>query len=270
MRFSLFILAVTSISAFAQPKPLFKIISCSEGVSVDGTQIIPGDIVYSNSNKLNIPEKGYLGILTIQGHTHLLTKSSKVVAVDKEIKARVERRSRGIGAIHRPIPDRFKIAGDANIRNSEIFGDSIIIAFKSHYKSLPPFKLTFLNMHDERISEYEINQTWKVFSTDTLFKREEAIMYQISSGNKTENEILPFIKKITPTRRQRLNSDFQRLNKNAVMQLAFFEINRLYYDHIFQLYKMETSKTELVLDEFLSAYLARTKAKYRLQEYITK
>jgi len=270
MKFFVFALLLINLQAFAQPKPLFKIISCSEGVMVDGSQIKSGDVIYSNSNKFVIPKTGYVGILTIEGYAHLLTKETEVATLNNQIKTRMEKEKRGFGAIHRSMPNPFKIAGGATNQYSEIYGDSVLIAFKSYYEDEPPFKITVFDMFDHLMFEVQIDQSWKFFSTDSLLKNETAIIFQISSNRVNRNALLFLIKKLSPSKKKVLDFDFDRLSTHPVALLAFFEINKLFYDQIFQLYKIKTSKQELNLDEFSSAYLARTRERYHLVEYMTK
>jgi hypothetical protein len=271
MRLAVFILILTSISALAQHKPLFKIISCSEGVMVDSELVKPGDIIYSNSNKINIPETGYLGILSAEGYPHLLTKKARVAAVDEQIKLIEENERRGVGSIHRPILNPFKIVGALTNEFNQVYGDSILIAFKCHYKNPPPYKIKFVNMFDEVVDEYEVNQTWKVFSIDSLFKAETALICQISSEGRTGfSELSPPIKRTRSALAKTVGFDLKRLKQDPVSLLALYEINKLPLDHVFQLYKIETSKEDLILDEFLSAYLARTRDRIHLEEYMTK
>lgn len=238
---------------------------------VDGELVNPGDIIYSNSNMINIPETGYLGILSAEGYPHLLTKKARVAAVDERIKLIAENERRSVGSIHRSMPKPFKIVGVLTNEFNEIFGDSILIAFKCHYKDSPPFKITFFTMFDKVIDQYEIDQTWKVFSTDSLFKVETALICQISSEGKAGYyELAPPIKRARSVIEKRVRFDLDRLSQDPVSLLALYEINRLSLDHIFQLYKIEASNKTLNLDEFLTVYLARTREKYDLAEYMTK
>ncbi|MBX2897862.1 MAG: hypothetical protein KF763_20640 [Cyclobacteriaceae bacterium] len=274
MKFFVFALLLINLQAFAQPKPLFKIISCSEGVMVDDELVNPGDIIYSNSNKIDIPQTGYLGILSVEGYPHLLTKKARVAVVDERIRVITENERTGVGSIHRPIPNPFKLVGALTNEFNEVYGDSILIAFKCHYNDSPPFKITFVNMFDEIVDEYEVNQTWKVFSTNALFRKETALICQVSTEERTGHiELFPPIKKVRPALKKRIDFDIQRLGgpgKDPASLLALYEINRLTLDHIFQFYKTEASNERLNLDEFLAAYLARTREKYRLEEYMTK
>lgn len=271
MRLAGFILILTSISALAQPKPLFKIISCSEGVTVDGVEAKPGEIIFSNSKKLNIPKGGYAGVITLDGYAYQLLRGISVKEVPSNVKYNVESRFRPKGAVNRSMPKSFEIAGFMSNEFSEIYGDSILIAFKSYYKIKPPFKVTFISMYEETIAEYQINRTWEVFSSDSLFKHEAAFLFGISAKDRKQSaEEYSFVKQIRPSLKTKLDIDFPKLDSNPVTLLAFYEVNKLFGDHIFQLYKIEMSKEELILDEFLSAYLARTKAKYSLEEYMTK
>jgi hypothetical protein len=270
MRLTLLFCLIICISAAGQPKPLFKIISCSEGVMVDSELVNPGDIIYSNSNKINIPQTGYLGILTIEGYAHLLTKETQVAAVYERIKLIAENERRVLGSIHRSMPNTFKIIGVSVNEFNEVFGDSILIAFRCYYKDSPPFKITFFTMFDKVIDQYEIDQTWKVFSTDSLFKVETALICQISSEGKADYELAPPIKRARSVLEKRVRFDLERLSQDPVSLLALYEINRLSLDHIFQLYKIEASNKTLNLDEFLTAYLARIREKYDLKEYMTK
>jgi hypothetical protein len=267
MRLTLFFYLIICISTVGQPKPLFKIISCSERVTVDGVEAKPGEIIFSNNDKLNIPKGGYACVITLDGYVYKFLRGISVNRVLGSIRYNVESRLR-TGAVHRSVP-YFEIAGYANDQHSDVFGDSILIAFKCYYKDKPPFKITFVNLFDDQIAQYELDQTWEIFSVDSLLKQEPALLFHISS-EVNKSDLSPLVKKIRPMSKTQLDFDLGRLNHEPVSLLALFEINKLYYDHIFQLYKIETSKNELILDEFLTAYLARTRSKYQLEEYMTK
>jgi hypothetical protein len=268
MKFLAFALFLITLQGFAQPKPLFKIVSCSEGVMVDGVGVEPNDVIYSDSKKLEIPKGGYAGVITKEGYTGLFHRRVSVKLIPESIRYNLEPRLKGYGAVHRPIR-YFEIAGEGSHNHSELYGDSILIAFKCNCNDKPPFGVTFFNLFDEVKATYQIAHTWSIFSVRSLLEDEPALLFQIRSESRNSDLSL-MIKKINDRTKVQMDFDSQRLTQAPVSLLALFEINKLFFDHLYQLYKIETAKPELNLDEFLAAYLARTRERYHLEEYLTK
>lgn len=263
------ILFISSAFANAQSNPLFKIISCSEGVTLDGVEVKPGLIVYDNSIKLEIPKNGYAGVMTIEGYAHVFAKNVKTNLINKKVRKIFERPTvRPWGAVHRSSPYPFKFAGDIRNQFSNIYGDSVFIAFKCYYNDdPPPFKITFLNMFDDILNIDTLNNNWKVFNVRNLLNSEIAILYKVNSARHGSDIML--IKLPSKEFISKVSFDFERLVKDPATQLALYEIKGLYYDQIFFLYKLEKHES-FDLDAISAAYLSKTREKYQLSQYYNK
>lgn len=251
--------------AFSQGDPLFKIISCSEGTLLDGIQIKPGQLVYASSMELAIPKNGYVGVITIDGYAHSFDKDVKTSLINKRVRKIFEKSKFRSGAVLRNSSNPFEFIGDIPVQFSNIYGDSVFIAFKGNYNDdPPPFKITFLNMFDDILLIDTLNDNCKVFNVKNLLKDEKAILYKVNSANHESD--LKLIKLLNPGFISKVSFDFARLVRDPATTLALYEINSLYFDLIFHLYK--TEKLEVInLDQISTAYLARIKDKYQLSQY---
>lgn len=260
----LLLLFVSIHFAFSQGDPLFKIISCSEGVTLDGNEVIPGQIVYSNSIKLEIPKKGFAGVMTTEGYAAILTKSFKAKLVNWSIEyANRETRS---SAVIATVP-WFTIPGQFSNQFSYISGDSVFFGFKANYKMDSPITAKFLTMFDEVVLSDTIESNWKVFNVNKLLENEAAILFELSSNTFTSEKIL--LVKIKKELLMKVKFEIARIQDDLIAKLALYELNDLYHDHLFQLYKIETTKN-LNLDLISTAYLAKRREKYQLHQYNLK
>jgi len=261
------ILFLTSQLANAQSYPLFKIISCSEGVTLDGVEVKPGLIVYDNSIKLEIPKKGYAGVITIEGYAHKLGKSIKVKSINGAAKYS-NRESKPFwlrGAIISI--DYFTVIGAPQNQFAQIMGDSVFFHFRSNYNENPPFTGIFLNMFDDVLLSDTLKGNWKIFDIGDLLKKEGAILFRIESSKNKSIQYL--IKSGDQKLEAKINFEINRVHNDLIAKLALHELNNLYYDHLFQLYKIETTKN-LNLDPISAAYLAKRREKYQLDQYNLK
>ena len=259
----LLLLFVSIQFAFSQGDPLFKIISCSEGVTLDGNEVIPGQVVYSNSMKLEIPKKGFAGVMTIEGYAAILTKSFKTKFINWSIEySKKESWHRDVYSIQ-----DFKIQGDFGNQFAQISGDSVFFAFKVNYKMDSPITAKFLTMFDEVVLSDTIESNWKVFNVNKLLENEAAILFELSSNTYRSEKIL--LRKINIELLSKVNLEIARIQDDLIAKLALYELNDLYHDHLFQLYKIQTAKN-LNLDPISAAYLAKQKEKYQLDQYNLK
>jgi hypothetical protein len=166
-------------------------------------------------------------------------------------------------AVSRPVP-RFKFVGNPSSEYAQICGDSIFIAFTNNYNDKPPFKFKAVNMFEDILVEDNLSNFWKTFNVKNLFGNETSILLEVSSGQNRSDRIL--VKKPSPGLLRSLQYDFERLEKDPAATIALYEINDLYFDLIFHLYKIEKLEVNN-LDPISSAYLARIKDKYQLSQY---
>lgn len=254
------ILFLTSQLANAQTNPLFKIISCSEGVTLDGVEVKPGLIVYPNSIKLEIPKNGYAGVMTIEGYASSLKESEMVKSINGKAKPFL------VGSVIHETP-YFTIIGAPSNQFAQIAGDSVFLCFKVNYKIDPPYIVKFLTMFDEVVLSAAIESNWMIFDIKRLLENEPAILFQLSSNAYQSENIL--FKKINQELLSKVRLEITRIPDDLIAKLALYELNKLFYDHLFQLYKIETTKN-LNLDPISAAYLAKRREKYQLDQYNLK
>jgi len=267
MRLIFIFLSIIISQSYGQDNPLFKIISYSEGVLLDGIPVKPGQVVYSNSIWLEVPKKGFVGVITIDGYSHELKRRIKVKSINREAKdSNHESKPFWYGAAIPSIP-RFSIIGVPSNQISQIAGDSVFFGFKVNYEMDPPFTAKFLDMFDKILLLNTLESNWGVFNINTLIENEPAILFELSSNTYTSEKIL--LKKINPELLSKVKLEIAKIQNDLIARLALYELNHLNHDHLFLLYKIETTKN-LNLDPISSIYLAKRREKYQLDRYNLK
>jgi hypothetical protein len=255
--------------AFSQGDPLFKIINCSEGVTLDGNEVAAGQVVYSNSLKLEIPKKGYANVMTIEGYAYGLEQNVRVSLVNETIKNNKGVRKAPIHPVYAH-PEIFRILGDGS---SVIYEDSIFFAVFDLYGIGPPYSLVFKNVREEVVFQDTLDLNWKIFTVKNLFTENKTLLYRVTSIKPATDFNNPqdyaFIKR-DERAIKKISQKLEKLEFHDIVELAaFYELYNLEYDHLFQLYKIETTKY-LNLDPISIAYLAKQKEKYQLDKYNLK
>jgi hypothetical protein len=262
----LLLLFVSIQFAFSQSDPLFKIINCSEGVTLDGNEVAAGQVVYSNSLKLEIPKKGYANVMTIEGYAYGLEQNVRVSLVNETIKNNKGVRKAPIHPVYAH-PEIFRILGDGS---SVIYEDSIFFAVFDLYGIGPPYSLVFKNVHDEVVFQDTLDLNWKIYSVKSLLTKGKALLYRVTSIKSSNDFNNPQNYAFIKRDERAIKKISQKLEFHNIVELAaLYELYNLEYDHLFQLYKVETSKN-LTLDPISIAYLAKRREKYQLDQYNLK
>lgn len=256
------ILFLSSFITIAQSKPLFKIISCSEGVMLDGVEVKPGQVVYSNSKGLKISRKGYVGIITVAGDAVKLTKSESISDIlfsnnDDPIK------NTGTVVIHDG-PSVHEIYPDG----MDILGDSIFIGLKDRDFVGPPYLFDRHNVYGEYLLTDTLTKNWNVWSIADLIPNDKKLLYNIRGMNeKVANDSFAGVRKAEDNKKVRkLQLDISRLDINDwISRAAVFELEGFFYDHIFCLYKVASTNSEV--DPSSMNYFLKQKEKYNFNKF---
>jgi len=271
MRLIFIFLSIIISQSYARDNPLFKIISYSEGVLLDGIPVKPGQFVYSTSVMLEIPKPGYVGVITYEGFVYTLRKNVKVNSVNKKGKYRKEDQNRifhtGTVYAHPPI-----VGFEGSLENARhgVYGDSLFFAIFDKSNSGPPYMVTFVNLFDEITYQDTIGKNWKIYSLSELRKEEQAIMFTIKPLSPQPQfyyaEINHILKVMDVKSKHFLETNLNRLEgQDAAAIAAFYEMNDLFYDQLFQLYRIEKEKP--ALDVISKAYFSRMREKYNFDQY---
>jgi hypothetical protein len=260
----LLLLFVSIQFTFSQSDPLFKIISCSEGALLDGVQVKPGQLVYPVSLKLQIPKKGYVGLITKDGYAHRFEKSLNINVVNNRVNYLYEERKPNLGLYS--VVDPLDFQGSPLNQYSRIFGDSILLAIIDNDNVGLPYLVKFLNMFDKVIYQDSIRQNWNLYNVRDFLKEEKALLIQIqNTKHQSLNSLISLVG--DDKLRTDLNNDLSRIPVHDIASIvALFEIHNFYYDQLFYLYKAEIVKN-LELDPISKVYLSRLREKYQFNLY---
>jgi len=208
--------------------------------------------------------------MTIEGYASSLKESVKVKVVNKRIEEyHIEINSR--------LPSSYDLHIILKIQGQEggrptLYGDSVFFSVFDRLKIGPPYSLVFKNLYEEVVFQDTLRSNWKTYSVRELLGNESALLFEvhfIEPVKENYNREIPQVIKLNPEKNADLDQQLGRLNLNMVEIAAIYELSHLEYDHLFQLYKIETTKN-LNLDPISAAYLAKRREKYQLDQYNLK
>lgn len=255
----LFFTSLLSI-AYAQNDTLFVVASHSEGVLVDNNAAQIGQLVYSNAEQLTIPKGGYALVVLKKGHAYRFTSSTSIKRIQDRIKgldkSRLSFGPRGCGITN------FELMGAPTNQYSGIAGDSILVAIKTnHDRVKPPYKIQLTDMFGKVLFADSTVANWRTCDVKYLLAAEKFLLFNVSAKGFSAEHLL---KCISDENKKVLNSELVRVTNagaSELLKLAVLELNDLYYDHMFLLYKLTRSNYQPE-NEILSEYLSRLKKKY--------
>jgi hypothetical protein len=267
MRFAIFLFLILfpSIQTWGQGSALFVVVSCSEGVMLDGKAVSPGLIADANSNQLIIPKKGYVGVITYEGFAFELLESIRVGDLINKI--RRENRPKKI-LFNSPLahPIQFEIISAPENRFANVVGDSILLALKDSAKVRPTYIIEFKNMFDNVLSIDTVFNNWKKYGVRELLSKEEAGLIQAKTGKRETQQYL--LKNPAEILKSKLTFDLSRIPQNSPnekeFRLAIYHLDHFYYDHLFLLYQLERSNYQ-PQNKIFSSYITQQKKKYHFE-----
>jgi len=247
---------------FGQDSPLFCIVTCSEDVLLDGNNVQPGQLVYSQSTELSIPRNGYVGVITNEGRAFTYKESISVKSVVQDVRHKNMTRM--------VTNSNIEIVGAPRTRDAVIEGDSILVALKGNFGVGPPYIINIFSIFDQDILTDSINENWKLMNVRGLLAEYEAVLVKAKSENENRSSYEHVIKRIRKDQLGQLNFDLSRIPENHpnkyVMKIAVYELNHLYYDHLFHLYKHEISP-KASNEGFFKNYLVLLREKYHFDQF---
>jgi hypothetical protein len=257
----IFLLSFLPSQIKGQDSPLFVIVSCSEGVMLDGKAVSPGQIVDANSNQLTIPKKGYTGVITNEGDALELNESISVSRIIE--RANLENHPKPIhdgGGTWQAI----EIIRDPKTLYSEIAGDSVLLVLKDNIKKGPPYIIDWRNEFDEKLLLDTISNNWKTYSAKKIIGKEELVLMQVKV--KEGYTQLYSMKSPAQKSKSKLKFDLSRIPQDSSnekeFQLAIYHLNHFYYDQLFLLYQLERYNYQ-PQNKIFANYITQQKKKYQ-------
>lgn len=262
----LFCYSQLPLIAQGQGDPLFMIVTASEGVSLDGRPVTSGELVYVTSKQLNVPKKGYVGVVTIDGHAKKLTSTSQVAQVNSKIKWYHRPRRRAVYACG---PFGPYITSAPQNQFAFILGDSLVLTVSDSLGAKKSYKIEIRSMFDELIKCDTIHRGWTKISIDKYFEKEEALLYSVNSLKNGDSDGQHLIRKIPETLKSTILNDVEKIPKTSISWehlLAVYELNELYHDQVFLLYQMERSNYQSQ-NKIFANYINQLKKKYQFEQF---
>lgn len=259
----IFLLSFLPSQVKGQDSPLFVIVSCSEGVMLDGKAVSPGQMDDANLKQFEIPKNGYVGVITNEGDALELKESIQVSKIIE--KANIENHPPpihdGCGSLQ-----TIQIVSDCHTFYSEVIGDSIFLALRDNIKKGPPYIIEWRNQYDEKLFVDTIFNNWKVYATNKLIANEKFVLMKVRA-KKRETEMYPLKSPTLPTR-NKLSLDLSHIPSHSfdkkLFEIVIYQLNHFYYDQLFLLYQLERSNYQ-PQNKIFANYIAQQKMKYQFE-----
>jgi hypothetical protein len=267
MRIAIFLFLTIFLSSYtlAQDSTLFVIVSCSEGVMVDGKVVNPGQFIDSKSKEIVIPKDGYAGVITNEGYALYLTKSGSLKKQSNAIKK--NRLNVPFTNVCRP-PQPLEIVNEYELSSSSLPSqDSTIVLVKDNSKKGTPYFVQYLNMFGEILDVDTLSENYAIVNCKERIGQENFLMFKIKSNAKEATREY-FLKQANPIFLTQLNFDISRIPSNSpdkrLFEIAIYQLNHFYYDQLFKLYQVERDNFQSQ-NIFLTKYIDQEKKKYQFE-----
>lgn len=230
---------------------------------LDGKAVSPGQMVDATSKQLTIPNKGYAGVVTIDGFAEEFNGTIRISDVLREV--RLGNRPRR-GAIYTDYDDISVVSMPGN-QFAFILGDSILLAIKDYRKTgYPYYFMDIINMFEDYRKCDSVIGNWKAIEVGNFIRDDEAILVgaKLNFYDKSRGYL---IRIMPPALKARVLFDISRiselLTKNELL-LAVYQLNELYHDQVFLLYQLERSNYQ-PQSKIFANYIAQQKKKYQFE-----
>lgn len=265
MKYALAGLCICFYSTVAsQNEVLFKVITYSDGVTIDGAPVTFGMNVSGVDKKVVIPKKGYLGVITKDGEVVEVTTSATASSV---IPPRVLRANT---TLHSPPSVILYSVGESGQRL--LVGDSIFFNWGTT-NPLPTdtAMIRFVNKYDDHLVTIKTTSKYAVIGTTKIADKEDLVIFSVSytaDGKPPVSSEVTAIRRDLPKIVSKINFDLTRLPVNddrLFLESALYLINKAGYDSSWRLYKiLKSNKT--TADPILTAYYKLMFERYHLAD----
>lgn len=295
-------LILLSNRAEAQSEVLFKIVTWSDGVTIGGMTPAVGLNVSDPQQQIEIPAKGYLGVITPAGEVVRVTMSMSAGAVEppRENKNRLS----ATGAVTGRIAPAINIYPEAGLEESLVSVDSLFISWEPVRPVEDTATIMITDMFDEEIIKLktvnryisvDLSQSWneQYGKYAAQYEKYLALYVNISyitqplpqapqefKKNGQPKKMPPFdgaphtiretrpLKKHSPKQVAQINFDINRLplsEDRLFLESAVYLINGAPYESNATLFKIVRQK-KITSDPILSAYYTGQVERNRLKE----
>lgn len=263
-RIVLILLILYSDLATAQDEMLFKVITYSDGVTIDGVPVSAGMDVSGPGKKVVIPSKGYMGVILKSGDLAVMTDSRPAGSVG------LTRKITAPGAVHAGLPD-VEILGVGIHEYRILIGDSIFFNWRPSYRNISDTAtIRFANIFDEEIETRTVVGNYAVLDLKGMFDKDKSLLISVecettSNGRVHSDQLL--LRKDLPDLAGRISFDLSRLpasEDRLFLESALYFLDSDTYDASWCLYKIFKSK-KTTADPILAAYYKLMFNKYQLE-----
>jgi hypothetical protein len=233
------------VGCFAQSRALFRIVTLSYGVNIDGEAISVGQYVKENSRNISIPKGGYLGVITSDGNAGELKQSIAVADVNDFVVPNFIPAGGDSwlnGATQRPYPSPLRVFP---VRNPKVFGDSVFLLWE---ENMPDdrsrgieYEVRIRSDREEDLIKGTEKHNWVILDMKPFFNNTENSLF-VDIRSKKTTSFTTFVLTKSQVVDQKLMNDLERLgdHRDLAMLCAVFEVNGYYYDRNLVLYKIIT------------------------------
>jgi hypothetical protein len=266
--YRLFVVLVLTISSvgLASAQQLFKIITYSDGVKLDGKAVKPGQIVTAKSISLVIPGNGYVGVINKDGWLLELKKSMKVNAVNAFVASKFANEAQPVSRDGWEL--KFPMAPPH--AKSSIYGDTLFLYWLNwnHHEFEVPsnimFTLKIENQFLEVIDSVATKNNWAKLNVKNILDKQPSVIIEASGSNPRQSSEKHQMKRDT-TQLSKIDHDLKGIPPSAdqlFYETAIYQLNDLAYDQQYVLHKIARCR-EVPADKFLGMYYRKLYAKYR-------
>lgn len=257
-KFTLVVLCTWAlVSAMAQA-PLFKIISFTDGVTIDGALPTAGMNVHSDKIQITIGANSYLWVITDQGILGKVSQSIKVANVNKLLNPK--RKNKLTGSAGVAIPAHVRLLTSAAVPRAYLSGDSVFVAWQINFvpRASILYEVRTSDAFGEYLSKVTTSDTWTALKIETKDQPKLLLLTIDGGADHLKTDVIVHFP--DQENQKILNQALLAIPKEArdelFYRLAVFNSLAFSYDAWFTLYQIirRGATTE---DPFLSAYAKR-------------
>lgn len=242
---------------YSQNEVLFKVITYSDGVTIDGKPAVAGMNVGGAKKLVVIPADGQLGVINKLGEPILVVKSTTAGDIS------TMRNLTATGAVHH-IPSEIDIYPDQH--NSIVIHDSIFFHWKV-WNSSTGSKTSILitDLFQDSIARVEPNGNYAFVDLKKIWGRESNLLLAVRTKFNIREAS---IRKGKPHELKKIESDLQRLPMNddrLFLESAVYYLDQAAFEGMMCLYKIMKSNKEST-DPILKKYYDLVYNHYNLEE----
>lgn len=260
-----FLFIFISPTLFAQTNPIFKIIACSEGVSIGSIPVKAGMDVLPSNEIINIPVDGYIGVLTTDGYVKKIsTLNVNVNEVLTEAKAEKFTRTGAVMGDGKFIC----IMGNEPMQTKgiQMFMSDTLFAWWAqrergnfHALKLPPDqgKLVVINRQEQIYAEVETNKNSALLDISGWQTEAEPLGFYYAGRKSTIDG--GWFTRVPSSIEKEIRKDIEFYKSDPdrfYYRFAIYQLNGLYQDAALQLYYIMTHNKP-ASEEMLNVFYAR-------------